>query len=44
MKYENITSDILKYSFKIHKKLGFEFLEEVYYNALVYELEKATPN
>jgi len=40
MKYEEITSGILKAAFKVHRILGFGFLEKVYQNAMVIELEK----
>jgi len=41
MKHEEITHEILKLAFKVHKTLGFGFLEKVYQNALVIELEKS---
>jgi len=41
MKHEEITHEILKSAFKVHKTLGFGFLEKVYQNALVIELEKS---
>jgi GxxExxY protein len=44
MLYENITDKILKAAFQVHKTLGFGFLEKVYQNAIVIELEKADLN
>ncbi len=40
MKYEEITREILKVAFKVHKTLGFGFLEKVYQNAMVIEFKK----
>ncbi|MEW6557059.1 MAG: GxxExxY protein [Elusimicrobiota bacterium] len=40
MQYEEITKEILKASFRVHKILGFGFLEKVYQNAMVIELKK----
>lgn len=43
MKYlhSNITDLIIKAAYKVHKTLGFGFLEKVYENALAIELRKA---
>ena len=40
MKYESITGKILKAAFKVHRTLGFGFLEKVYQNAMIIELKK----
>ena len=40
MRYEEITEKILKVAFKVHKTLGFGFLEKVYQNAMIIELNK----
>ena len=41
MKHKELTSKIIECAFKVHKKLGFGFLEKVYQNALLIELGKA---
>ena len=41
MKHEDITKKILSSAFKVHKKLGFGFLEKVYKNAMLFELKKS---
>ena len=41
MKYEELTSKIIECAFKVHNQLGFGFLENVYQNALIIELERA---
>ena len=40
IKYENITSDIIKSFYKVYNVLGYGFLEKVYENALSLELKK----
>ncbi len=40
MKYEEITEKIIGCAYKVFNKLGFGFLESVYQNALILELEK----
>ena len=44
MKYEELTSKIIECAFKVHKTLGFGFLENVYQNALLFELSEAGLN
>jgi GxxExxY protein len=41
MKYKELTAKIIECAFKVHKNLGFGFLESVYRNALMIELSKA---
>jgi GxxExxY protein len=41
MKYQEITSKIIKCAYTVHKNLGFGFLENVYQNALMIELANA---
>ncbi len=41
MKYKDITEKVLAAAFKVHKKLGFGFLEKVYKNAMLVELKKS---
>jgi GxxExxY protein len=41
MKYENITEQILAAAFKVHRRLGFGFLEKIYKNAMSIELKKS---
>jgi GxxExxY protein len=41
MKYQEITSKIIKCAYTAHKSLGFGFLENVYQNALMIELANA---
>ena len=41
MKYRELTAKIIDCAYKVHRKLGFGFLESVYQNALVIELTKA---
>ncbi len=36
---ENVAKEIIDSAFTVHKYLGFGFLEKVYENALVHELE-----
>lgn len=38
MKYEELTTKIIKAFFKVYNTLGYGFLERVYRNALYYEL------
>ena len=40
MKYKDITGQIIDCAYKVHKTLGFGFLESVYQNALLHELNK----
>ncbi len=40
-KYNDLTEKIIGYAFVVSNALGIGFLEKVYENALVYELEKA---
>jgi len=40
MKHENITRKIIGCAYKVHNTLGFGFLEKIYENALVIELNK----
>jgi GxxExxY protein len=41
LKYKELTAKIIECAFRVHRKLGFGFLEAVYQNALMVELEKA---
>ena len=41
MKHRDLTAKIIDCAYKVHKKLGFGFLESVYHNALMIELNKA---
>ena len=41
MKYQEITSKIIKCAYTVHKNLGFGFLENVYQNALMIEVANA---
>ena len=41
MKFQEFTSKIIERAFKVHNKLGFGFLETVYQNALMIELDRA---
>jgi GxxExxY protein len=38
--HQNITEQILGAAFEVHRELGYGFLEAVYQNAMVLELEK----
>ena len=40
MKHKELTAKIIECAYKVHNTLGFGFLESVYQNALVLELEK----
>jgi len=40
MKHANSTDKIISAAYKVHNSLGFGFLEKVYQNAMVVELEK----
>jgi len=44
MKHQELTSKIIECAFKVHKALGFGFLESVYRNALIIELSKSGLN
>ena len=41
MKHKDLTAKIIECAYKVHNALGFGFLESVYQNALLIELEKA---
>ena len=41
MKHRELTAKIIDCAYKVHRELGFGFLESVYQNALVIELTKA---
>jgi GxxExxY protein len=41
MKHQELTGQIIQCAFKVHKTLGFGFLENVYQNALCIELIKS---
>jgi GxxExxY protein len=41
MKYREITGKVIECALKVHRKLGFGFLENVYANALMIELKTA---
>ena len=41
MKHKELTGRIIECAFRVHKNLGFGFLESVYQNALLIELIKA---
>lgn len=41
MKYRELTAKIINCAYKVHRELGFGFLESVYQNALAIELIKA---
>jgi GxxExxY protein len=41
MKHKDLTGKIISCAYKVHTVLGFGFLENVYQNALVHELQKA---
>ena len=40
MEYEDITHKIIGSAYKVHKELGFGFLESVYKKAMIIELTK----
>jgi len=40
MKYEEITEKIIGAAYRVYNELGFGFLEKVYQNAMLIELEK----
>ncbi len=40
MKHQELTQQIIEASFRVHKVLGYGFLEKVYQNALMIELTK----
>ncbi len=40
MKHKDLTGKIIECAYKVHNNLGFGFLESVYQNALLIELEK----
>ena len=41
LKHKELTAKIIDCAYKVHRELGFGFLESVYQNALVIELTKA---
>ena len=41
MKHKDLTGKIIECAYKVHNKLGFGFLENVYQNSLMIELRKA---
>jgi GxxExxY protein len=41
MKHKELTAKIIDCAYKVHRELGFGFLESIYQNALVIELTKA---
>ena len=41
---ENLTEQIIQAYYKVHRTLGFGFLEKVYENALTFELEQMRLN
>ena len=41
MKHKGLTAKIIDCAYKVHRELGFGFLESVYQNALMIELLKA---
>ncbi len=41
MKHQEFTGQIIQCAYKVHKTLGFGFLENVYQNALCIELIKS---
>ena len=41
MKHRELTAKIIDCAYKVHRELGFGFLESVYQNALLIELSKA---
>ena len=41
MKHRELTAKIIDCAYKVHRELGFGFLESVYQNAFVIELTKA---
>jgi len=41
MKHKELTGKIIECAFRVHKNLGFGFLESVYQNALLIELTRA---
>lgn len=42
MKHREFTSKIIDCAYKVHRELGFGFLESVYQNALMIELSRAS--
>jgi len=40
LKHKDLTAQIIQCAYKVHNTLGFGFLESVYQNALLIELEK----
>jgi GxxExxY protein len=41
MKHKELYGKVIDCAYKVHKGLGFGFLESVYHNALLHELKKA---
>lgn len=44
MKHQDLTGQIIECAYNVHKALGFGFLENVYKNALLIELQKSGLN
>ena len=44
MKHQEVTSKVIECAFRVHSTLGFGFLEAVYHNALLIELNNAGLN
>jgi len=40
MEYEDLTKSIIKSAFRVHRVLGYGFLEKVYENAMLIELRR----
>ncbi|PKP16855.1 MAG: GxxExxY protein, partial [Bacteroidetes bacterium HGW-Bacteroidetes-22] len=38
--HEDLTESVIKWFYKVYNTLGYGFLEKVYHNALVHELQK----
>ncbi len=43
-KHTELTEKIIKVSYKVYNNLGYGFLEKVYENAMLIELEKSCGN
>jgi hypothetical protein len=41
MKYQDLTHQVIDAAYRVHKILGYGFLEKVYQNALIIELTKS---
>ena len=40
IKYEKLTEGIIRIFYKVYNKLGYGFLEKIYENAMMFEMEK----